>query len=41
MLVEHMEEVRFRGPPPTRDEFRAVCDQYDNAEEIVSALEGG
>ncbi len=41
LLVEHMEEVRFSGLPPTRDEFRAVCDQYDNAEDIVSALEGG
>ena len=41
MLVEHMEEVRFSGPPPTRDEFRAICDQHDNAEDIVSALEGG
>jgi hypothetical protein len=33
--------VRFPGPPPTREEFRAICDQYDNAEDIVSALEGG
>jgi len=41
MLVEHMEEVRFSGPPPTREEFRAICDQYYNAEDIVSALEGG
>jgi hypothetical protein len=41
MLVEHMEEVRFSGPPPTREEFRAICDLYDNAEDIVSALEGG
>lgn len=41
MLVEHMEELRIAGPPPTREEFRAICDQYDNAEDIVSALEGG
>jgi len=41
MLVEHMEEVRLSGPPPTREEFRAVCDLYDNAEDIVSALEDG
>ena len=41
MLVEHMEEVRFSGPPPTREEFRAICDRYDNAADIVSALEGG
>jgi hypothetical protein len=39
MLVERMEELRFAGPPPTRDEFRAICDQHDNAEDIIQALE--
>jgi hypothetical protein len=38
-LVERMEEVRFAGPPPTRDEFRAICTQHDSAEDIVKALE--
>lgn len=38
-LVERMEEVRFAGPPPTRDEFRAICDQHDTAAEIIKALE--
>lgn len=38
-LVERMEEVRFAGPPPTRDEFRAICDQHDSAEDIIKALE--
>lgn len=41
LLVEHMEEVRFSGPPPTRDEFRAVCDRHDNPADIVADLENG
>ncbi len=39
LLVEQMEEVRFSGPPPTRDEFRVICDQHDKAEDIVAALQ--
>lgn len=38
-LVERMEEVRFAGPPPTRDEFRGICNQHDSAEDIIEALE--
>lgn len=38
-LVERMEEIRFAGPPPTRDEFRSICNQHDNAEDIIKALE--
>ena len=38
---EHMEEVRFPGPPPRRDEFRAVCDRHDNIDDILSDLENG
>ncbi len=41
LLVERMEEVRFAGPPPTRDEFRAVCDRHDNVEDIIADLEDG
>lgn len=41
LLVEHMEEVRIPSsvPPLTRDEFRAICDKHDNAEDIVHELE--
>ena len=41
LLVEAMEEVRFAGGPPTRDEFRALCDRHDNAADIVADLEDG
>ncbi|UCE27138.1 MAG: hypothetical protein JSW52_12455, partial [Candidatus Coatesbacteria bacterium] len=27
--------------PLTRDEFRAVCDEYDNKDDIIEALESG
>lgn len=41
LLVEQMVEVRGRptAPPPTRAELRSLCDQYDNADAIVAALE--
>lgn len=41
LVVEAFAEVRipFTTPPPTRDEFRAICDAYDTVEEIVAALE--
>ena len=41
LLVEVMREVRIPldVPPLTRDEFRAICSQHDNADDIVAALE--
>jgi erythromycin esterase len=41
LLVEVMREVRIRSaaPPPTREEFRSLCDRYDNVEDTVAALE--
>jgi hypothetical protein len=41
MLMEQMVEVRLGldVSPPTRQELRALCDRYDNAEDIVAALE--
>lgn len=41
LLMEEMQEVRIPTdtPPPTREEFRAICDQYDTAAEIIAALE--
>lgn len=41
LVVEAFAEVRIPSttPPPTRDEFRAICDAYDTVEEIVAALE--
>ncbi len=41
LLVEDMEEVRISNlvPPLTRDEFRAICDKHDKAEDIVHELE--
>jgi hypothetical protein len=40
LLVEETIQVRRRAdlPPLTRDEFRALCDQYDTAEEITNAF---
>ena len=32
-------EVKFARDPMTREEFRAVCDQYDNHDDVVAALE--
>ncbi len=41
MLVEQTIQVRRRldQPPLTREEFRALCDQYDNADAIAAAFE--
>lgn len=41
LLVEEMQEVRMGEmvAPLTREEFRSVCDQHDNAADIVAALE--
>jgi hypothetical protein len=41
LLVEEMREVRIRQetPPPTRAEFRAICDNNESADAIVAALE--
>lgn len=41
LLVEEMQEVRMGElvAPLTREEFRALCDQHDNAADIVAALE--
>ncbi|MBI5536977.1 MAG: hypothetical protein HY898_29925 [Deltaproteobacteria bacterium] len=41
LLMGKMVEVTMRAsaPPPTRSEFRAICDQYSTAEAIVAALE--
>lgn len=41
LVVEAFAEVRipYTTPPPTRDEFRAICDAHDTVEEIVAALE--
>ena len=43
LLVEEMREVRISSScgPPTRAAFRQVCDQHDNADDIVNALENG
>ena len=40
LLVEESVEVRLpmNTPPPTRREFRELCDRYDNSEDIVRAL---
>ncbi|CAN5411918.1 hypothetical protein BH09MYX1_BH09MYX1_67960 [soil metagenome] len=36
-----MEVVRPSSlPPPTRDEFRALCDTYGDKDAIVKALSG-
>lgn len=42
LLTEAMREVRLprTTPPPTREEFRALCDAHDNVDDIVTALEG-
>jgi hypothetical protein len=41
LLVDTFAEVRLPSeiPPPTRDELRAILDQYDNAKDMVNALE--
>jgi hypothetical protein len=41
LLSEQTVEVHLSHdvPPPTRDELRALCDQYDDADSIVAALE--
>ena len=41
LVIESFAEVRipYTTPPPTRDEFRAICDAHDTLEEIVAALE--
>lgn len=41
LLVEAFAEVTMDidTPPPTRDEFRAICDDHDSVEDIVAALE--
>ncbi|MBN1770594.1 MAG: hypothetical protein JXB32_04975 [Deltaproteobacteria bacterium] len=41
LVIESFAEVRipYTTPPPTRDEFRAICDAHDTVEEIVAALE--
>jgi hypothetical protein len=41
LLVEAFAEVAMDidSPPPTRDEFRAICDEHDSVEDIVAALE--
>ncbi|MDY0001159.1 MAG: hypothetical protein RBU30_07695 [Polyangia bacterium] len=41
LLMEEMQELRIpeSTPPPTREELRAVCNQHDNAADIVAALE--
>jgi hypothetical protein len=41
LLVEEMQEVRMGETvaPLTREEYRQICDQYDNASDIVAALE--
>ncbi len=40
-LVEQQVELTLPDskPPPTRDELRTIADQYDNADDIVKALE--
>ena len=40
-LVEQQVEIALSDekPPPTRDELRAIADQYDNQDDIVKALE--
>jgi hypothetical protein len=40
-LIEKQVEVTLpmSRPPPTRDELRALCDEHDNADDIVTALE--
>lgn len=42
LLVESTAEVRrpLSTPPLDRDEFRAICDKYDNAADIISAIGG-
>ncbi len=41
LLMEQMQEVRLPEsvPPPTREEFRLLCDQLESAEDILAALE--
>jgi hypothetical protein len=41
MLVEAFAEVAISSdtPPPTREEFRAICDEHESVEDIVAALE--
>ncbi|MBN2497218.1 MAG: hypothetical protein JXR96_21675 [Deltaproteobacteria bacterium] len=41
LLVEQFAEVARPNslPPLTREEFRSICDRYDNAQAIVEALE--
>jgi hypothetical protein len=41
LVIEAFAEVRipYTTPPPTREEFRALCDAYDTVAEIVTALE--
>jgi hypothetical protein len=41
LLMEQMQEVRIpeSTPPPTRQEFRALCDQHESAADIIDALE--
>jgi len=38
--TEQFIEVTSDAEPMTRDEFRALCDQHESAEEIQAALEG-
>jgi hypothetical protein len=40
LLMEQMVQVEIpiSVPPPTRDEFRSVCDKHDTTEDIVTAL---
>lgn len=41
LLIEQMEEVRIPDSvaPLTREEYRRICDQYDNAQSMRAALE--
>jgi len=41
MLVDRSAEIRISmdTPPPTRDEFRNICDRYETAEDIISVLQ--
>ena len=41
LLVEQMIEIHRSGDPMTRDEFRALCDEYDTVDSITEALASG
>jgi hypothetical protein len=38
LLMEQMVEVQRTGEPPTRDEFRSICDAHETTDEIAGAL---